>query len=155
MRAMLTDRRLQAAVVGLLALVVVYNARHFAGRAGKSERLIEHEIIAGASDDGDRVPNWASGNYAVASDWKRDPFVLEEAPARREARPPGTAQSAGTTRGKAQITAIGHLEGSAFVIVEGRILRQGDPMAGGTIKSIDENSVVVQYENGTRTIRTE
>ena len=155
MRAMLTDRRLQAAVLGLLALVVVYNTRHFAGRARKSKGLIEHEIIAEASGDGDRVPNWASGTYAVASDWERDPFVLEEVPARRESRPRGATQPAATTRGKPQITAIGQLEGSGFVMVDGRILRPGDPLAGGTIKSIDENSVVVQYENGTRTIRTE
>lgn len=96
MAAGLSSKKVQIAVVCLLAAVVVYNAVHFLGKKpGKRNSSYEE---AGLEDGvGPALtPAWAAGDYEPAASWGTNPFTGKKvalhglpAKAREAGSPPG------------------------------------------------------------------
>ena len=150
----LSDRRTQAVVLVLFAGVVLYNVLHFTDEKPRrvsvllEESVLESELGAGAA------PNWATGQYSRPDSWGRNPFTgeeLSEKPAHAEpatqARP--APRPVNTDFNISGIMVSGDRK---YILVGDRLLEEGDRLGLGRIKSINKNSVTVEYDTGTKTI---
>jgi hypothetical protein len=156
--AKLRDRRIQIVVIAALSLVVLHNARHFLQRDKTGQHAVEMEVPFSESIAQSETPRWVSGDYTVASQWGRDPFdpadrsnswSVGSTPPQRESKvlPPSLP--------RIRITGIGVVGGSRFVLAGDKILREGDRVGAGTIREIRTKSVLIEYDDGTKTINME
>lgn len=156
MKVNLSDRRVQLAVVAVLSLVVVNNARYFLGRSKTSRQLIEMEMPVLEAALTSEAPRWASADYTESTDWGRDPFDPTGGP---EAAPLESASSRSRPGVRAprpprvHITGIGTVGGSGFVLSGDKILRVGDRIGTATIREISTESVVIEYDGTAKRIK--
>ena len=160
MATKLGSRKVQIVVVCLLCAVVVYNAFHFLGRkpgrrsftyeGAELEEGIAHMV----------TPAWATGDYEPAASWGRNPFTGRSVaysgaePEADRAVAPTLPLTAATGTGKAAATITGVVISgeSRYVLAGDLLLREGDRLGTGRIKSINRDRVIVEYESGTKTI---
>jgi hypothetical protein len=155
MAAKLNNKKVQIAVICLLAIVVVYNAVHFLGKKTRRRNFVYENS---EFEDGVRqtaIPAWAAGEYERARTWGTNPFTG------KRVGPPAAAVAAGTTpliaepvprSDGANITGIMISGSNKYVLAGDVLLREGDRLGAGRIITINRNSVIVEYETGTRTI---
>ncbi len=158
MVAGLGNRKVQVIILCALAGVVLYNVVHFSGGKRRSHNLVyeggdvESELVTASA------PNWATGGYKQPGPWRRNPFTAA-APAHAAAPTPAAKTTSRAPAGKrdARFTVTGVLiSGDERCVLAGDILlREGDMLGAGRIKTINRNSVVVEYETGTKTIYIE
>jgi hypothetical protein len=156
LKVKLSDRRVQLVVVAALSLVVVNNARYFVGRSKTGQQPLEIEMPVFEATLQSEAPRWASANYTDASDWGRDPFdpTGGAGAPRLEFAPSGSRPEVRTPRPpRLDITGIGTVGGSRFVLSGDRILRVGDRIGTATIREIGTASVVVEYGGTVKRIK--
>ena len=158
MAARLSNRKVQVVVICLLAAVVVYNAIHFLGKKpGKRNFVYEEAGLEDGNGPG-AIPAWATGEYTPPASWGVNPFTG------KRVVPP----AAGAVTSNARVTAPPRPTGAAvnitgvmvsgdnkYVLVGDLLLREGDRLGAGTIKTINRDSVIVEYETGTKTLYIE
>ncbi len=154
MAARLSSRRVQIAVVCILAAVVLYNAAHFLGRKPRKQTLVYEEALFEDGIGPGMTPTWATGEYKPAASWGVNPFT-----GKRVLNSPAAAGPAGQPRGASgpgsaavRITGVVISGDSRYVLAGDLLLREGDRLGAGRIKTINRDSVIVEYETGTKTI---
>jgi hypothetical protein len=138
----------------------VYNVLHFVGKKPRKRNFVYDE--AGVEmDNGEAVvPNWATGEYEAAASWGRNPFTGTAMARSQALTASATAQADAPPRPRSTprstiITGIMISGERRYVLAGDLLLREGDRLGAGRIKTINRNSVIVEYETGTKTIYIE
>lgn len=160
MATRLQNHKVQIVVVCLLGAVIFYNFLHFTGERPR-RHIFSYEEVGGEMVIGEAVaPNWARGEYRAAACWGRNPFTgtamkcpnALTAPMTSQAdAPPGPEGTPTSTI----ITGVVISGESRYVIAGDLLLREGDRLGAGRIKTINRNSVIVEYETVKETIYVE
>jgi hypothetical protein len=156
LKTKLGDRRIQIVVIAALGLIVVHNVRYFAQRNKTVRQPVQLDVLVEEAIVQAEAPRWASGGYVVTSEWGRDPFDPRGGTSSpKPESTPAEAERAARTPAppRIRITGIGTVGGSRFVLAGDKILREGDRVGSGTIKKIGTESIVVEYDGGTKTIK--
>lgn len=156
----LQDRKVQIAVLCMLAAVIVYNVIHFTSRTPRKRIFVYEE--SGAEIDAVRAydPNWATGEYEPAESWSRNPFTgAAMTSVAAVAGPVATHVTATPKPGSAStstaITGVIISGEDRYVLAGDILLREGDRLGAGRIITINRNSVIVEYDTGMKTIYIE
>jgi hypothetical protein len=157
MGARLQSRRVQITVVCMLGGAIAYNVLHFTGKKPRSRNLVYHEAGIEAGLAQAVAPNWSTGEYRSAASWGRHPFTGSHMMHPAPGGPPAGAEVAAEPGPKtippgAVITGVVIAGESRYVLAGDLLLREGDRLGGGRIKTINRDSVVVEYETGTKTV---
>ena len=155
MAARLTNRKVQIAVACLLGAVIVYNVLHFAGgRPRRREFFYEDAGLANGLEQS-LTPNWATGEYEAANSWGRNPFTgkgLSPSAAAAAASMTPASPVVGRYEVEVEITGVMVSGDRKCALAGDLLLREGDMLGSGRIKTINRDSVIVEYETGTKTI---
>jgi hypothetical protein len=160
MAAKLQNRKVQIVVICMLGAVVLYNVLHFAGKKPRKRNFV-YEDAGLEADVGEAVvPNWARGEYKAAASWGRNPFTGAAMTRSAAITAPVTAQVDAPPRPRSTpastiVTGVMISGESRYVLAGDLLLREGDRLGNGRIKTINRNSVIVEYETGTKTIYIE
>lgn len=160
MGARLSNRKVQVVIVCMLVGVVVYNVLHFTGRKPRRRNLVYEEAGVEIDVGGGATPNWATGVYESAASWDRNPFTGDRIVHAATAVQPVTPQATAVTGIKAtgsgvKITGVMISGDKKYVLAGDVLLREGERLGAGRIKLINRDSVVVEYDTGTKTIYIE
>ena len=155
MAARLSNKKVQIAVICLLAIVVVYNAVHFLGRRTRKRSFTYDEM--GLEDGIGQVvvPAWATGEYEHAASWGTNPFTgkrVGPAAAGVVARSTQATADPRPRSNTVHVTGVMISGDKKYVLAGDLLLREGDRLGAGRIITINRNSVIVEYETGTKTI---
>jgi hypothetical protein len=148
----LDDRRLLLVIVPLLAVVVIYNVRHFTAGDHRRDMDPGEERLAGMAGSPPTRPAWVTGDYDAPADWAGNPFSPGGAIAAGKAASAAAPKKKAPVNSAPVITGIGRLGDRYFVLAGDRILRVGDSYGEGTVKEISEGTVVVDYRTGDKII---
>ncbi|MGD9140414.1 MAG: hypothetical protein PVJ42_02630 [bacterium] len=160
MASRLENRKLQIAVLCTLAIVIAYNIFHYAGKKPRKRSFVYEEIGAGAdlvqADD----PNWATGGYKPAESWGRNPFTGAAITRVAASAGPSTSQVTAAPKPRSAYTSTAItgviISGEERYVLAGDVLlKEGDRLGAGRIITINRNSVIVEYDTGTKTIYIE
>ena len=158
MATRLSNRKVQAVVICLLAAVVVYNAVHFLGKKPRKRDFDCEEAWLEDRTGQAVIPAWAAGEYTRATSWGINPFtgkrvVPPVAGAVTSAAQVTAVPTPGSTA--ANITGVMISGDNKYVLVGHLRLREGDRLGAGRIRTINRDSVIVEYETGTKTFYIE
>ena len=160
MTVRLQNRKVQIAVLCMLAAVIVYNVLHFTNRTPRKLSVLYEE--AGAEMDAVRAydPNWATGRYEPAESWQRNPFTGAAMTSVAAAAGPVATHVGATPKPRSAsistaITGVIISGEDKYVLAGDILLREGDRLGAGRIITINRNSVIVEYDTGMRTIYIE
>lgn len=155
MGAKLGNKKVQIVVVCMLAAVVLYNAVHFLGKKPRRRDFTFED--AGFEESGPAItPTWVTGKYEPAASWGTNPFTgraaQSPAAAATGAAAVQTISAPPPKSATVEITGVMISGENRYVLAGDLLLREGDRLGAGRIKTINRNSVIVEYESGTKTI---